>query len=339
MKENKLVYYSLLFIALVVLAIVLKTFQQVMRPLAIAALLMFIVTPLARFSKKRKIPVWITFAVVLSLGIGLLSLIGSLIQVENLDLNNALPQFKERIQRDSGGILALASKLGLGMDAITPEKLAKIASEGIKMGIGAARTVFSEILLALILLMFLVQSQSGLFSAVERRFGKDEVKRLEETLLRIEGDIIAYLGTKSAMSLGTAVGTGIVLFLFKAKFVYISLLVVFLLNFIPIIGSMIAVIIIVLLYVLSFGLAMKVLWLFLLLMAVQILFGSILEPKIAGDRLNMSPILIILSLYLWGWIWGIIGMLLSVPLTILIMITVKHMGQMETSEDIPVAAD
>ena len=141
------------------------------------------------------------------------------------------------------------------------------------------------------------------------------------------------------MSLGTAVGTGIVLFLFKAKFVYISLLVVFLLNFIPIIGSMIAVIIIVLLYVLTFGFAMKVLWLFLLLMAVQILFGSILEPKIAGDRLNMSPILIILSLYLWGWIWGIIGMLLSVPLTILIMIAIKHMGQMETSEDVPVAAD
>ena len=48
-------------------------------------------------------------------------------------------------------------------------------------------------------------------------------------------------------------------------------------------------------------------------MAVQILFGSILEPKITGEKLNMSPILIVVSLYVWGWIWGISGMLLSVP--------------------------
>jgi len=70
--------------------------------------------------------------------------------------------------------------------------------------------------------------------------------------------------------------------------------------------------------------------LFLLLMVVQVLFGSILEPKIAGSRLNMSPILIILSLYVWGWIWGVIGMLLSVPLTILIMIIIKHVGPMRS---------
>ena len=64
------------------------------------------------------------------------------------------------------------------------------------------------------------------------------------------------------------------------------------------------------------------------LMAVQVIFGSILEPKIAGERLNMSPIVILISLYVWGWIWGIIGMLLSVPLTILLMVIAKHMSAM-----------
>ena len=83
-------------------------------------------------------------------------------------------------------------------------------------------------------------------------------------------------------------------------------------------------VIVTLLYLVAFGASAKLIWLFLALMAVQVLFGSILEPKIAGKRLNMSPILIVLSLYLWGWIWGIIGMLLSVPLTILILIAIKH---------------
>lgn len=62
MKENRLVNISIVFIALVVLAIVLKNFQQVMRPLAIATLLFFMVTPLARFSKQKKIPARVTFS-------------------------------------------------------------------------------------------------------------------------------------------------------------------------------------------------------------------------------------------------------------------------------------
>ncbi len=91
MKENRIVTISIVFTALVVLAIVLRNFQQVMRPMAIAIPLFFMVTPLARLSKQKKIPVWITFSG-LFLGIFLkLSQISSLVSVENLDLRNAIP--------------------------------------------------------------------------------------------------------------------------------------------------------------------------------------------------------------------------------------------------------
>ena len=332
MKESRIVNISIVFIALVVMAIFLKNFQQIMRPLAIAALLFFMVTPLARFSKQKKIPVWITFSG-LFLGIFLvLSQFSSFISVENLDLKNAIPVFQERIRQDSTGPLAMIKKFGFGADALTPEKISVLVGKGVKMGLQTARSIFSETLLALILLMFLIQSAARLFDSVEKKFGIKEAARLKSTFQKIEGDIIIYFGTKALMSLGTAVGTGLVLFLFKAKFIFISLLAVFLLNFIPIIGSLAAVVVIVVLYGVSFGLSATVGWLFLSLTAVQILFGSILEPKIAGDRLDMSPILIIVSLYVWGWIWGIIGMLLSVPLTILIMIIIKHVRAIETEE-------
>ena len=332
MKENKIVNISIVFIALVVMAIVLKNFQQVMRPLAIATLLFFMVTPLARFSKQKKIPVWITFPG-LFLGIFLLlSQFSSFVRVENLDLKNAIPVFQERILQDSTGPLAMMKKFGFGTDALTPEKISALAGKGARIGLQTARSIFSETLLALILLMFLIQSAARLFDSVETKFGIKEEARLKSTFQKIEGDIVAYFGTKTMMSLGTAVCTGIVLFLFKAKFISISLLAVFLLNFIPLIGSLVAVIIIVVLYGVSFGLSVTVGWLFLSLTAIQILFGSILEPKIAGDRLNMSPILIIVSLYVWGWIWGIIGMLLSVPLTILILIIIKHVRAMKTEK-------
>ena len=326
MQTNKLVSYSIIFIGLALAAVVLQTFVQVLRPLAIAILLMFLAMPLARWSKGRGIPVWMTFVGLIVLVVGLMSLVGSFISLDNIDLAEAIPRYQEKISQSSSGMLEVGSKLGFSSENITPEKLGGLAAKGARAGLGAVRTIFSEMLLALILLMFLVQSRSGLFSLVENKYGKAELDRLQETLRKIEGDILAYFGTKTVMSLGTAILTGVVLLLFGANYIYISLLIIFLLNFIPVIGSIVAVLIVVLLYILTFGFSPQVAGLFLSLMVVQIIFGSILEPKIAGKRLNMSPIIILISLYLWGWIWGIVGMLLSVPLTILIMVTVKHMN-------------
>ena len=331
MHENKLVNYSIIFIAVVLLAIVFQTFQGVLRPFAIALLLFFLVTPLARFSRKKKIPVWLTFGGLFVIAVLLLSLINSYVSVENLDLTNAIPHYQKKISQSSGGLISLASNLGFDLKEMTPQKLGALAAKGAAEALKAARTFISETLLALILLMFIIQSVAGLLRLVEKKYGKDEAERLRATLQKIEGDILTYFGTKAAMSLGTALGTGIVLWLFNAKYIFLSLLAVFILNFIPLIGSLVAVVMVMAVYLLTFGLSVKAAWLFLGLMAVQVLFGSVLEPKIAGDRLNMSPLVIIFSLYVWGWIWGIVGMLISVPLTILILILIKHLGPMKSA--------
>lgn len=332
MKDNKLVNYCIILIGIVTLAFILKTFQQVLRPLAIAILLFFISAPIARFSKKRKIPTWITFPCLAAAFIMLLSLIGSFVSVENIDLETALPEYQEKIAEHSSGVLEVLSKFGYNPEGFTGKKVGQLVTKAAGKALGAVRTIFSEILMALILLMFLVKSVSALFNSTRKKHGEKGVKQLEDTFKRIENDTITYFSTKTFMSLGTALGTWVVLFLFGAKFVALSLLIVFALNFIPIIGSFIAVLILVLLYIASFGLSASVAWFFILLMIVQIIFGSILEPKITGDKLSISPIVIILSLYVWGWIWGIIGMLLSVPLTILIMIFVKHLGSLKAIE-------
>lgn len=338
MQTNKLAGYSIIFVGVVLAAIVLQTFVQVMRPLAIAILLTFLAMPLARYSKEKNIPVWATFLGLIVVCIGLLGLVGSQVTGDHFDLANSIPQYQERVGQESRPVLEMASKFGFSSENVTPEKLGALAGQAARAGLGALRSVFSEGLLSLILLMFVIQSRSGLFNLVEEKYGKAELDRLQETILKIEADILAYFGTKTAMSLGTALLTGVVLLLFGAKYIYISLLIIFLLNFIPVIGSIVAVMIVTLLYIVTIGATATVLWLFLCLMAVQVIFGSILEPKIAGKRLNMSPIVILISLYVWGWIWGIVGMLLSVPLTILILVIVKHMNARAVDHAQPAAA-
>jgi predicted PurR-regulated permease PerM len=120
---------------------------------------------------------------------------------------------------------------------------------------------------------------------------------------------------KTIISLGTAlVGMGI-LVLFGVDFVIICGLFIFLLNFIPNIGSVIASLFPLLLCFLEFGLSWKLPLLAACMVGLQMLFGNVLEPMLMGKGLNLSPLVVLLSLIFWGWVWGIIGMVLAVPLT------------------------
>jgi predicted PurR-regulated permease PerM len=98
----------------------------------------------------------------------------------------------------------------------------------------------------------------------------------------------------------------------------------FLLNFIPNIGSVLAVIfpaLIALVQFESFGYALLIA---VIIGVVQNVYGNILEPKVMGDRLGLNPIVILLSLLLWGYVWGLVGMFLSVPITAVIKILVSE---------------
>ena len=113
------------------------------------------------------------------------------------------------------------SRFGFGLESISADDIGKLAAKG--AGLGAIRAILSETLLALILLMFIVQSRSGLFGMVGEQAWAGEVVRLQETLKKI----IAYFSTNAPMSFRTALLTLVVPFLFGAKFVAISVLLIF----------------------------------------------------------------------------------------------------------------
>ena len=94
----------------------------------------------------------------------------------------------------------------------------------------------------------------------------------------------------------------------------------FLLNYIPTIGSVVAVILPALLAVLQFNVPTPPIMILVSLGIVQFVVGNLLEPRLHGERLNLSPLVVLLSLALWGTIWGVVGMFLSVPITVTILI-------------------
>lgn len=103
---------------------------------------------------------------------------------------------------------------------------------------------------------------------------------------------------------------------------------IFILNFIPTVGSLIATLFPALFAVVQTTEIAPFIYILLSVGSIQILVGNVLEPKIMGNSLNMSPLVVILSLTIWGAIWGIMGMILSVPITVMMIIVFEEIASL-----------
>ena len=140
----------------------------------------------------------------------------------------------------------------------------------------------------------------------------------------IIGHVKKYIFTKFLTSTATGILAGIIYWFLGLELAFIFGTLTFILNFIPVIGSVIAVLLPIPIAVLQFPDLTQVLLIILLPIIVHTVIGNILEPKIFGETFGLHPITIILSLIFWGMIWGIIGVLLAAPITAIVKISFER---------------
>jgi len=150
---------------------------------------------------------------------------------------------------------------------------------------------------------------------------RDEALRLIEL---IDADVRTYIGLKSLLSLMTATFSYIPMKAVGLDFAEFWAVLIFILNFIPSLGSIIATLLPTLLALVQFDTPGPILTVGLGIGGVQLLIGQFLDPRLTGQSLNLSPLAIILSLTLWGMLWGIAGMFLCVPITVIAVIVLSH---------------
>ncbi len=146
----------------------------------------------------------------------------------------------------------------------------------------------------------------------------------ESRLVKVIGEIQTYLGIKTVISLATGLLLGAWSWVMGLDFPVLLGLAAFLLNYVPTVGSIIAGIPAVLLSVILVGTVGHALLVTLGYVTVNTLFGNIIEPNLMGRRLGLSTLVVILSLLFWGWAWGPLGALLSVPLTVIVKIWLEN---------------
>jgi AI-2 transport protein TqsA len=146
----------------------------------------------------------------------------------------------------------------------------------------------------------------------------------EDRLTKVVTEVQTYLGIKTMVSLMTGLTLGLWAYVMGLEFPVLLGMMAFVLNYVPTVGSIIAAVPAVFLSLVLFGTPTHALLVSVGYVTVNLLFGQILEPSLMGRRLGLSTLVVILSLLFWGWAWGPLGALLSVPLTVIVKIWLEN---------------
>ncbi|MCG5512504.1 AI-2E family transporter [Ectothiorhodospira shaposhnikovii] len=295
----------------------LKTVSHILTPFLMAAFLAIICAPPLTWMQRRGVPGALAVLI-------LFSVVGFTFFLLFLALRDAAeslavqaPLYQTRLTGWLEHLRAMAEARGLPEDLL-PEKPALPATATIT---NAARAIAGGVgqftastFLVLLAFMFLLMEERVLAAKLNAAFpGR---RRARVRMRRFLRSVYHYLAIKTGASVATGLLVGIGLSLIGVDFAILWGILAGLLNFIPTIGSIIAAAPAVLIALLGMGMTEAVLVL-ILYVVVNVGIGSILEPKFMGRTLGLSPLVVLVSLLVWGWVFGPVGMLLSIPLTMI----------------------
>ena len=190
--------------------------------------------------------------------------------------------------------------------------------------LNSAADVLLEACVVALYLLFLLLEGSRFPDRVRRAYPRERAEAILDVAGQVSGAIISYLRAKVRSSLVLAVPVGLVLWAVGVKFALLWAILTFLCNFIPYIGSVVAYTLPVGFAFLLYGVRWEPVAAAVLVLACHVTSASVVEPMIIGKAVGLSPLVILASLAFWGLLWGIAGMFLAVPLTVVAMIVMDH---------------
>jgi len=301
-------------------------------PLAVAILLWCLLNAITGFLLRislagRHMPGWLATTLAI-LSLLLVNVAVYQVLVSQADaLRRAAPVYQQNFSRLTEG---LAERLGIGAIPATGELLANLDLGSLLSWLGGSvGSMLADFVLILIYVAFLLAEQRQLPTKISRP-QRDETKalQLENAVMDVSRQVQRYVWMKSLISALTGFVSYLILLWVGVDFAAVWGLLVFFLNFIPNIGSMLAVAFPALLTLVQFDSLQPFVLVVLGLGATQFVIGNVIEPAVMGRSLNLSSFMILFSLALWGSIWGIAGMFLSVPLMVVAAIVCSHFREL-----------
>lgn len=303
------------FAALVVVIAGIKTASPIIVTLLVALFVALVCAPLSIGMQRRGVPTVVAVLIVLTL---LLSLIAGLSAVVGGSVNafrEAIPTYEARLaeQMQSLWILAASYDIPVDIDQIRQSLNTSGIFSMLSNLLAALGGLLTNGFLILLIVVFILMEAASMPEKVRVAFQRDEREPFL-AFAQFMTHLNKYLAIKTLVSAATGVIAALWLLYLGVDFPLVLGLLAFLLNYIPTLGSIIAAVPAVILAFMQFGPGMAGITA-LGYVAMNVGLGNVLEPRLQGRGLGLSPMVVFLSLIFWGWLLGLVGILLAIPLT------------------------
>jgi predicted PurR-regulated permease PerM len=315
MKERNFGYIVIVCASVIIVLAGIKSASEIVIPFLLSLFIAIILSPSYNYFNKKGLPNLLSLTLVMGIFVMFLLLVAKLIGTSVQEFSSNISFYEKQLSSSFEKLFEFFTSIGVDLpknelSSIIDSKQIMQLSSGIVQGIGSMFTNGFVILLSVIFMLL----ESGHFTD-KIAFASSE-EGIKKDIQEIVGKIKRYMVLKALISLFTGFVIYIALLLIGTDYAFLWAVLAFMLNFIPNIGSIIAAIPVVFLTLIQLG-SLSAVIVSVLYISVDVVIGSVIEPKVMGKGLGLSTLVVFLSLIFWGWLLGIVGMLLSIPLTMM----------------------
>lgn len=327
-KDFDLRKTAYLLVIILCVTVFLVYSQEYIIPFILALIVWFIIHELRENIQqipwmKKHCPLWVQSMIGFVIINIVLLIVGELLLVSMDTLLDNLSLYEENLEKS---LLSLNEMVGMDItaqiyDYVDKMDLAALASSMINY----LTLLVGDAFLILIYVLFLLIEESVFPLKLKALYPSEkQQKRIVQLTQKMDHNISRYLTLKTIVSLLTGVLSYFALLIFDIDAPIFWALLIFVLNYIPTIGSLIATLFPAVFGILQTGTFVPFIYILISVGLIQVIVGNVIEPKLMGNSLNISSLVVILSLTIWGAIWGVMGMILSVPITVMMIVVFEE---------------
>lgn len=321
----------LMIIVVVLIMYVLNILSIIFIPLTFGLFFALLFTPSLRWLTERKVPSFIGIIFVFIIITGIIMGGYKVVEITSHELRSVDKEFIETMDNKLNDIVKPIVKL-MGIETkegerelialLNNEKVIANLFSNVGSGLTFAKDFVSTLLLSLFFMILFLAGSVKLKNVLEILIFKEE-ELSADTFYQIEKGVFTFVSVKIFVSLLTGVAVGLTCYFFDVSFPTFWGLVTFLLNFVQLIGSVVLVIVLSFFAFVELNVTGSLLFFILVITGFQLLIGSVIEPVLLGKSFSINTITIIVMLSIWGVVWGIPGLVLSIPITAMLKIILE----------------
>jgi len=321
MKNDRVVMILLSILVVIAVGAVLLALRTVLLPFVGAVLLSYLFKPIVSWANRRRIPTFVSLIAVVLIVLVIVGGFGFTLYGTTAAFIDALPRYETRIEAITDDAMTYAQHIGargnIDVSEVTSQSPLNVRTfvQATQSAFSSFLLVFSNGFIVILFLLFILAGTGTLAPKIAMAFSSERAETLYQIARNIDAQIKQYLLTKTLVSLITGAIATVILLAIGVDFPFLWGFLTFLLNFIPNFGSIIATLFPVCISFLQFDTLFVPFLVLVLLITTQSVMGNVFEPRIMASSLNLSPLVVLFSLILWAWLWGIWGMVLAVPIT------------------------